>query len=451
MLADAISHYHALLSPSLAAETHGRLIEMQQRRGLAFGDRPLATVLRPRFLTFENYRLIRQRVAILLQAFGRIHEAALADSRFRQQFRLTPEEDELFLLDPGYPCPIPTGRLDAFFDPSQGAAGLRFTEFNAETPAASAYCDELAEVFLALPILGEFTRRYEVIAPAARPAVLHALFESYFNWRGVRQKPRIAILDWLEVPTYSEFVLFRDYFSRLGLDVVIGDVRDCEFRDGIFYVSGQPIDLVYKRVLISELIERGGMRHPLLLALRANAVCMVNPLRCKALYKKASLAVLSDEANASLFTAEQQQAIALHIPWTRVVEARRTRYADREVDLLEFIVANKDRLVLKPNDDYGGKGIVLGWTVDAARWDEALRTALTTPYVVQERIVLPSEVFPSWEGQTLHLSERMLDTAPFVRQGSHVEGCLTRLANDPLLNVSAGGGSSVPTFLVESR
>ncbi|MFQ3594087.1 MAG: hypothetical protein SNJ82_12980, partial [Gemmataceae bacterium] len=261
MLAEAIDHYHRLLTPTLAAESHGRLGELQRQRGLAFGERPLATVLRPRFLTFENYRLIRQRVAILLQAFGRIHEAAVADEKFRQQFRLTPEEDELFRLDPGYRCPVPTGRLDAFFVQQQGPAGLRFTEFNAETPAASAYCDELAEVFLALPILGEFTRRYEVVAPAARPGVLHALLETYFAWSGVRKLPRLAILDWLEVPTYSEFVLFRDYFSRMGLEVRIGDVRDCEFRSGTLLVADQPVDLVYKRVLISELVERGGMQH----------------------------------------------------------------------------------------------------------------------------------------------------------------------------------------------
>jgi hypothetical protein len=328
---------------------------------------------------------------------------------------------------------------------------LRFTEFNAETPAAAAYCDELAAVFQALPILGAFTQRYQVLVPVARPGVLHALLESYAAWRGVRTLPRIAILDWTEVPTYSEFVLFRDYFTRLGLEVIIGDVRDCDFREGTFYVAGRPIDLVYKRVLISELIERGGMQHPLLRALRANAVCMVNPLRCKPLYKKASLAVLSDEAHADLFTASQQSAIRDHIPWTRVVEARQTTFEGRSIDLLEFIAANKDRLVLKPNDDYGGKGIVLGWTVDAARWDEALRTALSVPYVVQDRISLPSEPFPAWVDGTLHLGERLLDTAPFVCMGNQVEGCLTRIATDPLLNVTAGGGSTVPTFLIERR
>jgi hypothetical protein len=45
----------------------------------------------------------------------------------------------------------------------------------------------------------------------------------------------------------------------------------------------------------------------------------------------------------------------------------------------------------------------------------------------------------------------MLDTAPFLADGITMSGCLTRIATDPLLNVTAGGGSNVPTFLVEPR
>jgi hypothetical protein len=63
-------------------------------------------------------------------------------------------------------------------------------------------------------------------------------------------------------------------------------------------------------VLISELVERGGMDHPVVRAVRDRAVCMVNPFRCKILHKKASLAVLSDERNADLFSPDEREAIA---------------------------------------------------------------------------------------------------------------------------------------------
>ena len=71
--------------------------------------------------------------------------------------------------------------------------------------------------------------------------------------------------------------------------------------------------------------------------------------------------------------------------------------------------------------------------------------------IVQERVEVPSELWPAWTDGALHLGERMLDTAPFLTDGITMSGCLTRIATDPLLNVTAGGGSNVPTFLVEQR
>ncbi len=450
MPADPIQLYHDLLTPALAAESHERLAEQQRRRGLGFGDKPLCNVLRPRLLTVDQYRFIRRAVAPLMGASAVIHEAAVKDDTFRRQFRLTPEEDELFRIDPGYPCPMPTARLDAFFVPGADGGVLKFTEFNAETPAAAAYTDELADVFLNLPIMAAFQRRYNAVPQPARPGSLNSILECWQAWGG-EALPRVAILDWKEVPTYHEFVLWVEYMARQGVEARIIDPREVEYAGGRLRHGDFAIDLIYKRVLISELIERGGMRHPVFEALRARAVCMVNPLTCKALYKKASLAVLSDDANAGLFTVPQREAIAAHIPWTRVMEERKTRRNEMEVDLVAFTLANKDRLVLKPNDDYGGKGIVLGWTVDASRWEEAVRVALSTPYIVQERVELPSEPWPAWSDGGLHIGERMLDTAPFVSMGRHVEGCLTRIATDPLLNVTAGGGSTVPTFVIEER
>jgi uncharacterized circularly permuted ATP-grasp superfamily protein len=186
-------------------------------------------------------------------------------------------------------------------------------------------------------------------------------------------------------------------------------------------------------------------------AVRERAVCMVNPFACKILHKKASLAVLSDERNAPLYTAQEREAIAANVPWTRVVEERRTTHGGAPIDLVPFIVEHKDDLVLKPNDEYGGKGIVLGWEVDDAAWAEALRAALREPYIVQERVALPSEPYPSIVDGRLLVTDRMLDTAPYVVYGQYVDGCLTRLSTAALLNVTAGGGSSVPTLLVDKR
>jgi hypothetical protein len=290
-----------------------------------------------------------------------------------------------------------------------------------------------------------------VLPLPARPGVATIVLDAWREFSGRWERPRIAIVDWNDVPTYVEFQIFKAYFESLGCPTMIVDPRELEYSGGRLRGPGGEIDLIYKRVLINELIEREGTGHALVRAVADRAVCMVNPFRCKLLHKKASLAVLSDERNAGLFDPELRQTIAGHIPWTRVVEERHTLHQGKQVDLVPFIAERKDRMVLKPNDDYGGAGVVLGWTVSGEEWRTELGKALAAPYIVQERVSVPSEPYPSWAEGRLHLTDRMLDTAPFVLQGRGIEGCLTRLSTAPLLNVTAGGGSSVPVMTVERR
>jgi uncharacterized circularly permuted ATP-grasp superfamily protein len=444
----AIAAWHDGLTPELAAESWEWLTGQLERRGLFFGDRPLCTVLRPRFLSPGQYDLLRARVAVLLGAFDKALRAALANPRLLDQFRLRDDERALALEEPRT-APSPVSRLDAFFDPADGR--LRITEYNAETPAGSAYNDALTELFLGIPAARPFLRSHALRPLPAAPNVLHALLDAWRQWSGRRDAPVIGILDWKEVPTISEFLLYQEYFARMGVRAVVADVRDCALIGGRLVAAGTPIDLIYKRVLIRELLERGGLDHPIVRAVRTGAVCMANPFRCKILHQKASLAVLSDERNAGLFGAGEAVAIAEHVPWTRVVEERKTAFAGEAIDLVPWIERNRERLVLKPNDEYGGAGIVLGWEVDDSAWAAALRTALAEPFIVQARIGLPSESFPSVADGELVFADRIVDTAPFVFGGAYADGCLTRVSTAALVNVTAGGGSTVPTFVVEKR
>ncbi|UCH58846.1 MAG: hypothetical protein JSV61_11585 [Anaerolineales bacterium] len=457
-LENAIEYYHSLLSDAVASQSQEQLTRQLHRRQLFFGERPLCTVLRPRFLTAQQYQLLRSAIREVMPAFAKAHQVALNDSQFRLQFNLEDWEEELIRVDPRFSAPSPTARMDTFLvtealgkAADEQGVGLFFAEYNAETPAAAAYNDSLSEVFLALPVMGAFQRRYEVRPLPGRQHVLHALLDSYHQWGG-RERPRIAILDWREVPTYSEFMLFQEYFISQGYECVIADPRQLEYRHGQLLVDGiTPVHLIYKRVLLSELVVREGLDHPVIRAVSEHAVCMVNPFRCKLLHKKSSFAVLSDEANADLFSAEERRAIDQYIPWTRNVTDRRTTLNGQQIELLPYLSNHKDDFVLKPNDEYGGTGIVLGWETEQSQWDEALEMARQKSYIVQQRIAIPREAYPSLVEGNLQIFDRLIDTNPYIWYGEYVSGCLTRLSTAELLNVTAGGGSAVPTFIIEER
>ena len=189
----------------------------------------------------------------------------------------------------------------------------------------------------------------------------------------------------------------------------------------------------------------------LLDAYRAGAICMVNSFRSKLIHKKALFAVLTNEHYQHLFNNEERAAIRAHVPWTRIVRAEKSRYYDEEIDLLEFIAERRDRLVLKPNDDYGGHGIYIGWNTDEIGWEEALRHALANgDYLVQERVPTAREVFPALqEDGSVQFAEQLVDLDPLLFSGK-VGSAFTRLSFTELANVTSGGGM-VPTFIISEK
>jgi hypothetical protein len=445
----AIDVYHNCLTPQIAADSAEQLDRELHNRRLVFGDRALCTVLRPRLITVDQLRDLQRRIRAVLRAFRTAFDRAMRDSEFRAHFGLESWEEELIHADPGFAEPSPTSRLDFFWVPETNALGL--TEYNAETPAGAAYNDELAGAFMDLPVMRAFLRHYDALPLPARAGVIGTLLDAYREFAGSSKLPRVAILDWDDVPTRAEFELYQRAFAALGIECTISDPRACDYREGKLWLQGTPVDLIYKRVLITELVERCGLDHDVVRAVRERAVCMVDGFRCKILHKKASLAVLSDDANAAMFSADERAAIDDCIPWTRVVEERRSTYKGKRIDLMTFIHEQREQLVLKPSDAYGGEGVVLGWKVDDAGWAAALKHASRTPHIVQERVAIPSEPYPSWTNGGLEIYDRMLDTAPFISHGDYMDGLLTRLSTAALLNVTAGGGSTVPTFVVIPR
>ncbi len=448
--AGAIQAWHAILEDdAIAQETSSLMTSQLASRGLVFGGRPLCTVLRPRLVTRAQYDRVQDLTRRLMPAFDAILGAALSDRDVRAQFRMADWEESLVDVDPGFRAGSPTSRLDYFVNDETGAVSL--TEYNAETPAGAGYNDALADMFSDLPATRQFARDWELLPVPTRHGVIRVVLEAWASWRGVREVPQIGIIDWKEVPTASEFEIFQTHFRHLGIPCSIVDPRDAEYDGERLTFAGTPVTLLYKRVLLHELAERGGADHPVFRAVRDGKVCMVNPPRCKILHKKASLAALTDERNARFLTPGQHTAVAECIPWTRVVEERQTLFHGEHIDLLAYAAQHRDRFVLKPNDDYGGAGIVLGWTVDSETWNAALRTAVDNPYVVQERVDIPSQGYPSLVDGRSEVIDRMYDTAPFLCDGAYAEGWLCRLSTAALLNVTAGGGSTVPTFLVQAR
>jgi uncharacterized circularly permuted ATP-grasp superfamily protein len=429
---DPVAAYHRLLEDErLTAASAEALAQGQRERRLMFGERPLCVAIRPQILTRRRYEQAVAAAEGVYSALHTLEKAVLRDEGLRRELGLAPEEERLAMADPGFRSSSPSVRLDSFF-----ADEVRFVEYNAESPAGMAYSDNLAQVFAGLPVMKAFRKLFRGRFMPTRARQLKAMLRAFRQWnRGAR--PTIAIVDWEGLPTAPEFEMFKAFFEDAGVKTLICDPRALEFRRGRLYAQGEAVNLVYRRVLTSELLDRGDDTRALRDAYLAGAVVVINSFRAKLLHKKMSLALLSDERYARLYTPTQRAAIRSHIPWTRRVRP----------ELAEDIAGRRQTLVLKPNDEYGGKGVVLGWTVDQTEWEKAIEVATTQSYVVQEAVEIPRIPFPVvLDG--LKYIDLAVDLDPYLFDG-RVGGFMTRVSAAALLNVTAGAGSVVPTFVVE--
>jgi hypothetical protein len=416
---------------------------------LHFGARIHCPFLRPFFLDDEQLALVTR----VSETIARMGETLVAASAVRpdlfEALALTDAERALVAIDPGYQRASTASRLDSFILPGS----LQFAEYNAESPAGLGYTETLVGVFDTLGVTNRFRERYEATAPKLMGPLLDALLASYREWGGTASFPTVAIVDFRGVPTWAEFEMLQARFIELGVPTVVCDPRDLAFDGTALTIDGRHIDLVYRRCLINDIVDRPDDCRALMDAYAARAVCVANTMRCKLPHKKAFFSVLTDSRYADLFEAADRATIAPHVPWTRLVREGKTDRHGETVDLIPYVRAHRADLVMKPNDDFGGHGVTLGWEADEAAWDQTIARALggqDDAWIVQEKIHVRRELFPRFApGEGAVLGDMLVDCAPYLYRGK-LAGFLTRLSAGGLANVTSGGGQ-VPSYIVRPK
>ena len=428
-----------LRDPALGRDLFDELIAAQRELGLVFRNHPTCPFLRPHIITRSRYAEVTQAAATIAQAFERLVAQALIDDELLKVFGLTAAEEKMARIDPGYSRLCVTSRLDAYVTET----GFQFLEYNAETPAGVGDQMQLEKVLFGLSHVRDLLQSHRHWRPEPHRQLLAALLAAYRDWGGKEQPPNIAIVDWKGVPTESEFCVLQKYFASEGCPTIIADPRDLRYDGGHLLAGDFRIDILYKRIIIHEFLEQCGDGHPLARAYADGRVCIANSFRTKIAHKKAGFAVLSDPRYADLFTPEEIAVFQRHIPWTRRVERGQTTFRGADQDLVSLLQQERQRFVLKPNDDYGGHGVFIGWETSPNQWQDAISLALDRPYVVQERAAIRRVPFPTFGtlSDRVRLEEMFIDFNPFLFH-NEAEGALVRLSSSSLLNVTAGGGQT---------
>jgi uncharacterized circularly permuted ATP-grasp superfamily protein len=372
---------HILQDPALVPALFDRLTARQRELGLVFGDRPTCPFLRPHIISRSQYDEVARAAQTVAAAVENLVAHALVDDELLATLGLTERELQMARIDPGYSRLCVSSRLDAYLSDD----GFQFLEYNAETPAGVGDQLQLEKVLFEFEYMKALLDSHAHWRPEPHKRLLSALLDAYRDWSDKEERPHIAIVDWKGVPTESEFLILKEYFAVEGYQTVIADPRDLTYSGGRLRFGDFP-------------------------------------------------------NYAELFTPHEIETFHRHVPWTRRLAPGRTTFENAERDLLDVLRVERERLVLKPNDDYGGHGVVIGWETSKDDWEQAISLALKRPYVVQERVPLRKTAIPSFAG-VVQMEEMFIDFNPFLFN-NEVEGALIRLSSSSLLNVTSGGGQT---------
>lgn len=442
MTSEAARHFNDAVraDPAAALAQWRELMDSFASRGITFGGAPMPTFLRPQFVDQKTWdemtsgatRLVRLSERLARDVFGGRLEELL-------DFLGAPEAHRRLLRIPPAGPDVSLSRVDGFI----AGGRARFIEINSDAPAGFGYADRMTEVFARLPLVQRM-RTTDAMSVIGSVDALVAELRAHARV----SDPRVAIVDLRTVRTRPDQEILREEFERRGLATLLCDPRDMEIAGDRLVASGQTIDVVYRRTVISEVMAIEREAEAFFEAYRRGLAVFVNSFRCYLSEDKAFFAILTDERFAELMSADERAFVAAHVPWTRKVEDRRTRRHAQDIDLLPWMETHRAGLVLKPSHGYGGASVTVGSAVDDRRWSEAIGTALEQRgWIVQERVEIPEEEFPVFDARgQLSFEPLKVNTNPFYVGGAPV-GAVTRISRDDVINVSAGGGS-VPTFVV---
>jgi hypothetical protein len=408
-----------------------------------------------------EFDYLHQVTRTLHQALLKLPELYLSEPAVRQILQLTPEEDEWLrsCWGPSHRARNPVfDRLDAMVDYTSAVwkETLKFVEPNLTgigglylIPSVEEIVDEVV-VPLVLSQdpglrIGRLTDARELLlgaltdhlAALGRPGGSICLIEPKYELEGIDEQRRLV----------------EYYQRRHGLELLHADPRELRLQGDEVYCGDRRVDLVYRDYSVLDLVDlqaEGVDVEPMRLLFRENRV--ISSIGAE-LDQKSCWEIFTDPVLVGRhFNEEERRVFQRHILWTRVIADRRTQLPGGESgELLEYARRERETLVIKPSRGYGGDGVLLGHTVDAATWEHALDAALADQdlWVVQRLAQIPVLEVPTLAPDGALHPEAFYHVMGFA-SGPRGLAVLARASQRQVVNVAQRGGMCAVMLVEEA-
>ncbi|MDO5716229.1 MAG: glutathionylspermidine synthase family protein [Tissierellia bacterium] len=352
-----------------------RLQKKEVELGYLYHGKPIPFTYQPLLITEtmeeEFKEIVRQTNAII----RKVTTKYLEDATYRSLFGFDERLENLILHDPLYEIPVPIGRYDIFYG---GQGEFAFCEINTDGSSAMYEDWAIGELLKDSQVMQDLKdwnfRTYDLFTPWVEKSL--ALYQSI---RGKACR-RVAIMDFEELGTPDEFLMFKDCFEAAGVSCEIVDVRNLTFDGSHLLHEGRIIDMVYRRMVTSEMMDRIEEVEPFLEAYLADVMVTIGSFRSQVAHNKIFFEVLHRKETMAFLNDREREFIRRHVPITG-------KFAG-DPSLLEDVIKEKDKYIMKPLDRSAARGVYVGRELSKEEFRKRAERDFNKDYIYQE-FVLP--------------------------------------------------------------
>lgn len=332
----------------------------------------------PKIYTEKEERLFDSLVTTICGIFYKVMEQYEKDGDYRRLFGFEPRLEELILRKPRYQSPIPIARIDIFLNEETG--DFKFCEFNTDGTSAMNEDRELNIAIKKTKAYQEMEQEYDFKTLELFDSWVETFLEIYHTAKDAKEYPNVAIVDFMENATETEFQIFAEHFRDHGVRAEVCEIRDLKYHNRRLYTpGGMEIDAIYRRAVTSDIMAHYGEVKDFIEAVKAEDVCLIGDFRTQIAHNKILYKILHLPQTRAFLNEEERAFVEAHVPKTYSIHDERLS--------TEEVLAQKDRWILKPEDSYGSKGIHAGVECSGEEWKEYFlreRKDEKSTYLIQE-------------------------------------------------------------------
>ncbi len=334
---------------------------------------PLPTIYHPMLYSDENIEDFKKIGDMMIAISNKLTDRYIGDKEFRKKFSYPKFIEDLIQVDNGYDIHVPIGRFDIFYKDREN---FKFCELNTDGSSAMNEDNTLAKIILESKGIKDLSNSYNLEYFELFDSWVEESIKIYKKFDSENQKPHVAIVDFVESGTPNEFLEFKESYEKYGYPCIIVDPRDLEYREGKLYHNDYRIDLVYRRIVTFEIIDKAEEIPDFLDAYKDRAFCCIGSIRSQVIHNKIFFKVLHDEDTLEILNEEERNFVKNHIPDTGIFAGDSKVFAK--------ILENKDKYIMKPMDLNASRGVYAGRDFSKEEWEAKLKKSWGKDYLYQE-------------------------------------------------------------------